>query len=140
MLLKCCILPSRHIKSANCFRGSALDPTGGAHSPPPNPLAGFNPILCLVVFFIGPNCVRISLSPHFKIKINTHPTKNDLTSWAAIRLGGPIRFGARYRPSYPLENFLSEALVVGNVLYFPTWAKSLTKFNSKMQDFERVLD
>ena len=42
-----------------------MDPTGGAYSDPPNPLAGFKPILCLVVFFIGPNCMRISLSPHF---------------------------------------------------------------------------
>ena len=25
-------------------------------------------------------------------------------------------------------------------LFPPTWAKSLTKFNPKMQDFERVLD
>ena len=32
----------------------APDPAGGAHSAPPDPLAGFKPILCLVVFFIGP--------------------------------------------------------------------------------------
>ena len=28
----------------------------------------------------------------------------------------------------------------GNVLAFLTWAKSLTKFNAKMQDFKYVLD
>ena len=26
------------------------------------------------------------------------------------------------------------------ILPYPTWAKSLTKFNLKMQDFKRVLD
>ena len=62
---------------------------GVAHSAPPDPLAGFKPILCLVVCFIGPNCMRISLSPHFKMKIDIHQTKNDLTAWAPIRLGGP---------------------------------------------------
>ena len=31
----------------------------------PDPIAGFTPILCLVVFFKGPNCMRISLIPHF---------------------------------------------------------------------------
>ena len=41
------------------------EPDGGAQSAPPDPLAGFKPILCLVVVFIGPNCMRISLSPHF---------------------------------------------------------------------------
>ena len=46
-------------------RGSASDPAGGAHSAPADPLARFKPILCLVVFFIGPNCMRILLSPHF---------------------------------------------------------------------------
>ena len=52
-------------KKVNSFRGSAPDPAGGAHSAPPDSLAGFKPILCLVVFFIGPNCMRISLSLHF---------------------------------------------------------------------------
>ena len=47
------------------LRGSAPDPAGGAHSTPPDPLAGFKPILCLVVFFIGRNYMRISLSSHF---------------------------------------------------------------------------
>ena len=47
------------------FRGSAPDSTGGAHSAPPDSLAGFKPILCLVVFFVGPKCMQISLSPHF---------------------------------------------------------------------------
>ena len=56
MLIKCCILLSRNLKS---------DPAGGAHSVPPDPLAGFKSILCLVVFFIGLNCMQISLSPHF---------------------------------------------------------------------------
>ena len=41
------------------------DPAGGAHSAPPNPLAGFTQILCLVVFFIGPNYMRISFSSLF---------------------------------------------------------------------------
>ena len=45
--------------------GYALDPARGAHSALPKSLAEFKPILCLVVFFIGPNCMRISLSPHF---------------------------------------------------------------------------
>ena len=45
--------------------GSAPDPSGGTHSAPPDPLAGFKPVLCLVVFFIGPYCMRILSSPHF---------------------------------------------------------------------------
>ena len=52
-------------KKCLSFRGSAPDPAGEAHSAHPDPLAGFKPILCLVVFFIGLNCVRISLSPLF---------------------------------------------------------------------------
>ena len=51
MLIKCCILPSRNIKSA---KASGAMPRWGAYSAPPNPLAGFKPILCLVVFLIGP--------------------------------------------------------------------------------------
>ena len=45
-----------------------------------------------------------------------------------------------------LGKFLSELLFAAKILqeamYFtsPTWAKSLTKFNPKMQDFKRVLD
>ena len=38
------------------------------------------------------------------MKIYTHRTKNNLTAWAQTGLG------AWYRPSYPLKNFLSEAL------------------------------
>ena len=52
-------------KKCLSFRGSAPDPTGGAHSAPFDPLDGFKPILCQVVFFIGPNCIRILLSPSF---------------------------------------------------------------------------
>ena len=52
-------------KKCESFRGSAPDPAEGVHSAPPDPLAGFKPILCLVEVFIGPNCMRISLSPHF---------------------------------------------------------------------------
>ena len=33
--------------------------------------------------------MRMSLSPHFQMKIYTHRTKNDLTAWAPIRLEGP---------------------------------------------------
>ena len=51
------------------------------------------------------------------MKIYTQPTKNDSTAWAPIRLGGRITFGARYRPSYPLEIFLSEALNTTAVQY-----------------------
>ena len=52
-------------KKCQSFWGSAPDPAGGAHCAPPNPLTGFKPILCTVVFFIGPNCMRILLSPNF---------------------------------------------------------------------------
>ena len=52
-------------KKCLSFRGLAPDPAGGAHSASPNPLTGFKPILCLVVFFVGPDCMRISLSSHF---------------------------------------------------------------------------
>ena len=52
-------------KKCYSFQGSAPNPAGGAHSAPPDPQAGFKPILCLVVFFIGPNCMRISLCLHF---------------------------------------------------------------------------
>ena len=62
--MKCCILPLRKIKSAKA-PGLSPKPTGGAHSAPADPLAGFKPILCLVVFLIGPNCMQLSLSPHF---------------------------------------------------------------------------
>ena len=65
MLIKCCILRSRNITSGKASGARSPDPTGGAHSAPPDPQAGFKPILCLVVFFIGPNCMRISLIPHF---------------------------------------------------------------------------
>ena len=79
-------------KHKKCWslRGSAPNPVGGAHSAPLNPwpLAGFKPILCLVVFFIGLKWMRISLSPLFQMKIYTHRTKNDLTAWAPIRLEG----------------------------------------------------
>ena len=44
---------TRHKIGLNPARGF-----GGAHSAPPNPLAGFKPILCLVVFFIDLNCMR----------------------------------------------------------------------------------
>ena len=63
MLIKCCILPSRNIKSAKASGAKPRTPLGGAHSAPANPLGGFKPILCLVVFFMGPNGMRISLSP-----------------------------------------------------------------------------
>ena len=52
-------------KTCLSFRGSAPDPASKAHSAPPDPLPRFKPILGLVVFFIGPNCMQISLSPHF---------------------------------------------------------------------------
>ena len=52
-------------KKCSSYRGSAQDLTGGAHSAPPDPLAGITPILCLVEFFVGPNCMRISLSSYF---------------------------------------------------------------------------
>ena len=52
-------------KNSLSFRGSAPDPAWGAHSALPDPLAGFKPILSLIVFFIGPNCMQILLSPHF---------------------------------------------------------------------------
>ena len=45
--------------------GLCPGPRWGAHSAPLDPRAGFEPILCLVVFFIGPNCMLIWLSPHF---------------------------------------------------------------------------
>ena len=37
---------------------------------------------------------------------------------------------------------LVTAKILQEAIYLtsPTWAKSLTKFNSKMQDFERVVD
>ena len=44
----------KHTKCKS-FRDSAPDLAGGAHSAPPDPLAGFKPILCLVVFFMGPD-------------------------------------------------------------------------------------
>ena len=52
-------------KKCQSYRGSAPDPAGRAHSTPPDLLAGFKLILRLVVFFIGPNYMRISLSPNF---------------------------------------------------------------------------
>ena len=40
------------------------------------------------------------------MKIYTHRAKNDLTVWAPDKV-----WGARYQPSYPLEKFLSKALM-----------------------------
>ena len=57
-------LPSRNIKCAEASGAPPRTPRGSSQRPP-DPLAGFKPILCLVVFFVGPNCMRISLSPHF---------------------------------------------------------------------------
>ena len=57
--------PDRPVDPTSFHLCSAPDPAGGAHSPPPNPPAGFKTILCLVLFFIGPNCKRILSSPHF---------------------------------------------------------------------------
>ena len=58
--------------------------------------------------------------------------------------------GARYRPSYPLEIFLSEALSLGRSQWriqeirgqwvFTSSAKSLKQFNLKVRVLERVLD
>ena len=40
-----------------------------------------------------------------------------------------------------LDCYLLLNIAGGDVLYFPlSWAKLLTKFNPKMQDFKRVLD
>ena len=61
MLIKCCILPSKNMKSAKASEAPPGPPLGELTALPPNTLAGFKPILCLVVFFIGPNCMRISL-------------------------------------------------------------------------------
>ena len=36
--------------------------------------------------------------------------------------------------------FTAKILLEAMYLTFPTWTKSLTKFNPKMQDFKRVLD
>ena len=36
--------------------------------------------------------------------------------------------------------FIAEILHEAMYLNFPTWAKSLTKFNPKMQDFKHVLN
>ena len=78
MLIKCCILPSRNIKSAKAFGA----PAGGAHSAPPNPLAGFKPILSLVVFFIG----LCEYCHPLTFKRRSTPIGQ---KWAPIRLGGP---------------------------------------------------
>ena len=69
MLIKCCSLPSRTIKSAAKASGAQPRTPLGELAALPQPPAGFKPILCLVVFFIGPNCMRISSSPHFQMKI-----------------------------------------------------------------------
>ena len=57
MLIKCCILPSRSIKSVKAA------PAGGAHSALPDPLARFKPVLYLVVFFISLNSMRYIVIP-----------------------------------------------------------------------------
>ena len=66
MLIKRCILPSRNGKSAEASGAPSRTPLRELTAPPPpDPLAGFKPILCLVVFFVGPSSMRISLFPHF---------------------------------------------------------------------------
>ena len=45
--------------------GLCPGPRWGSSERSPRPLAGFKPILCLDIFFIGPNCMRISLTPQF---------------------------------------------------------------------------
>ena len=45
------------------------------------------------------------------MRIYTHPTKNDFTAWAPIRLAGANKiWGPGIDLRTPLENFLSEAL------------------------------
>ena len=52
------------------------------------------------------------------------------------------------RKQKSLRNFIEwiillfEAKILQETMYltYPTWAKSLTKFNTKMQDFKRVLN
>ena len=55
----------KRYKSAKASGAPPRTIGGGTPSTPANSLAGIRPILCLIVFFIGPNCMRISLSPHF---------------------------------------------------------------------------
>ena len=53
-------------KKCLSFRGFAPDTARGAHSAPPDPLAGFKLVLGLVVFFIDPtDSMLISLSLRF---------------------------------------------------------------------------
>ena len=81
--------------------GLCPGPHWGRSQRSPHPLAGFKPIFCLLVFFIGPNCMRISLFPRFSTKSFTHRT--EIISWHGPRcsLGGPIRFGG------PVSTFVS---------------------------------
>ena len=65
MLIKWYILPSRNIKNAKASGAPPRTPLGERWLDW-NPLAGLKPILCLIVCFIGPNYMRISLFPHFK--------------------------------------------------------------------------
>ena len=62
----------------------------GAHSAPTGPLAGFRPILCLVVFFISPNCMQYIVIPSILTEDLHLSDKNDLTAWVPIRLGSPV--------------------------------------------------
>ena len=51
------------------------------------------------------------------MKIYTHRAKNDLMAWPPDKVWGPNKiWGARYQPSYPMENFLTEALDNGTCL------------------------
>ena len=60
-------------KKCQSFLCSAPDPAREAHSAPPDPLAGFKPILCLVVFFIGPTLYANIVIPSL-LNEDLHPT------------------------------------------------------------------
>ena len=74
MLIKRCILSSRNIKSAKASGAPPRAPAGGGYSAPAIPLAGFKPILCLVVFFIGPIKLYANIVIASLLNENLHPS------------------------------------------------------------------
>ena len=114
----------KHKKVLKLSGHSPGPPLGNSQALPQNPIARFKPIIRVVVFFIGPNCIRISLSPHFYMKIYTQSDKTWFNGMGhPIKLGGsnkiwgpvstfipPGKFSLWGPAHPPFENFLLDAL------------------------------
>ena len=71
-------------KHKKCLKASGAQPQTplGSSQRSPDLLAGFKPILCLVVFFIGPNCMYANIVIPSLLNEDLHPSdKKCSTAW-----------------------------------------------------------